>query len=79
MPFPEDYAARTSVTDPLRIAWLATPRGWRVGLTFAPGKRGPSTEGARWERDLDADLDVLVADGRILRGAAASAESATAG
>lgn len=63
MHIPQASAARTSITDPLRIAWLETPSEWRVGLTFAPGKRGPSTEGARWERDLDADLDVLVSNG----------------
>ena len=56
-------AVRTSITDPLRIAWLEMPSDWSVGLTFAPGKRGPSTEGPRWERNLDADLDVLVAQG----------------
>ena len=60
MHIPQDHAVRTSITDPLEVAWLETPSEWRVGLTFAPGKRGPSTEGARWERDLHADLDVLV-------------------
>ena len=59
----QEHAVRTSITDPLRIAWLETPSEWRVGLTFAPGKSGPSTDGARWERDLDADLDVLVSSG----------------
>ena len=63
MPISKDHAVRTSVTDPLQVAWLETPSEWRVGLTFAPGKRGPSSEGARWERDLDADLDVLVGHG----------------
>ena len=63
MPMPKNQAVRTSVTDPLQVAWLETPPEWRVGLTFAPGKRGPSTEGARWERDLHADLDVLVGNG----------------
>ena len=57
------HAIRTSITGPPRVAWLETPSEWRVGLTFAPGKRGPSTEGARWERDLDTDLDVLVGQG----------------
>ncbi len=63
MPIPHDQAVRTSITDPLRVAWLETPPEWRVGLTFAPGKRGPSREGPAWERDLDADLDVLVGKG----------------
>ena len=63
MHLPQTHAVRTSVTDPLQVAWLETPSEWRVGLTFAPGKHGPSTEGGRWERDLDADLDVLVSKG----------------
>ena len=63
MHIPHDHAVRTSITDPLHIDWLEAPSGWRVGLTFAPGKRGPSTEGARWRRDLRADLDVLVDKG----------------
>jgi protein-tyrosine phosphatase len=63
MHIPQTHAVRTSITDPLQVASLAMPSGWSVGLTFAPGKRGPSTEGARWERDLDADLDVLVGKG----------------
>ena len=63
MPMPKNQAVRTSVTSPLQVAWLETPSECRVGLTFAPGKRGPSTEGAPWERDLHADLDVLVAKG----------------
>jgi protein-tyrosine phosphatase len=63
MHLPPAKTVRTSITDPLEVAWLETPPEWRVGLTFAPGKRGPSTEGARWERDLDADLDLLVNKG----------------
>lgn len=27
---------RTSVSHPLRIAWVEMPTGWRVGLTFVP-------------------------------------------
>ena len=42
---------RTSLSHPLRIAWLKVPAGWRVGLTFAPGKCGPSREGLPWRRD----------------------------
>lgn len=63
MKIPQAHAVRTSLTDPLRIAWLKTPSEWRVGLTFAPGKHGPSTDGAPWERELDADLEVLVRNG----------------
>jgi ADP-ribosyl-[dinitrogen reductase] hydrolase len=52
-----DHTVWTSLSHPLRIDWLEMPAGWRVGLTFAPGKRGPSRQGHRWERDLGADLD----------------------
>ncbi|MCB9632072.1 MAG: ADP-ribosylglycohydrolase family protein [Sandaracinus sp.] len=57
---------KTSVTDPLWIAWLHTASDTpalpgRLGLTFAPGKKGHgSFVDARWERDLDLDLAVLV-------------------
>ncbi len=54
---------RTSRSHPLRVAWLEMPAGWRVGLTFAPGKCGPSREGPRWARDLDADLDAVAREG----------------
>jgi ADP-ribosyl-[dinitrogen reductase] hydrolase len=59
----DDQSDRTSGSHPLRIAWLETPSEWRVGLTFAPGKCGPSREGHRWARDLDADLDVIAREG----------------
>jgi len=49
---------RSSATDPLRIAELvAGAAGGLIGITFCPGKSGDSDRGARWERDLDADLD----------------------
>jgi protein-tyrosine phosphatase len=56
---------RTSLTDPIRVAWLDTGlalRG-RVGLTFAPGKRSASLFGPDWARDLDVDLDQLRGEG----------------
>lgn len=49
---------RTSKTDPIRVDWLPdhlTAPG-HIGLTFAPGKRGASNHGPRWERDLRVDL-----------------------
>lgn len=55
------HPIRTSATHPLQINWL--PPQSRVGLTFAPGKKCHSTYGYRWERDVDADLDGLVAEG----------------
>jgi protein-tyrosine phosphatase len=45
---------RTSSTHPLRIDWLDAPAP--VGMTLAPGVHGQSTDGFRWQRDLDADL-----------------------
>lgn len=57
------HPVRTSLSHPLRIAWLEMPAGWRVGLTFAPGKCGASREGHRWARDLGADLDVVAREG----------------
>ena len=53
--------ARTSETDPIRVALL--PRDLvdlpgRIGLTFAPGKKHRSITG-EWCRDLDKDLDRL--------------------
>lgn len=55
---------RTSVSDPIRVAWLATPAlPGRIGLTFAPGKRATALYGPSWARDLGADLDRLRAEG----------------
>lgn len=56
-------APRTSDTHPIRIDWLPeglTDMPGRLGMTFAPGKCGPSAFGARWERDLAVDLDRIV-------------------
>jgi protein-tyrosine phosphatase len=50
--------ARTSETDPLRIA-VVLVRAGQVGLTICPGKRGDSVYGASWERDLDTDVRVI--------------------
>jgi ADP-ribosyl-[dinitrogen reductase] hydrolase len=63
MQIPHSPAPRTSVSHPLRIAWLEVPEGWRVGLTFAPGKRGRSRDQGMWERDLGADLDLIASEG----------------
>lgn len=54
------YGARTSLTDPLRIAELQ-PRGFagRLGITFCPGKQGDSVHGKPWRRDLGIDLDAI--------------------
>lgn len=54
---------RSSTTHPLQIAEIATPTGGSIGVTFCPGKCGPSLFGPAWKRDLDADLDVIEAWG----------------
>jgi ADP-ribosyl-[dinitrogen reductase] hydrolase len=59
----ETPSIRTSQSHPLEIAWLDVPSGWRVGLTFAPGKRGRARGGYRWERDLGTDLDLVAKSG----------------
>jgi len=51
--------SRSSNTHPLQIAELAISGGGSIGITFCPGKCGPSLFGHTWERDLDADLDVI--------------------
>jgi protein-tyrosine phosphatase len=55
---------------PLRVDWLdavefADGRGGRLGLTFLPGKRGPSLRysGRVYRRELGRDLDTLRAEG----------------
>lgn len=44
--------------DPIRISEAPAGNGI-IGITFAPGKRGPSNFGAAHERDLGTDLDVV--------------------
>ncbi len=46
---------RTSQTDPIQIAEVRCGAGV-VGVTFCPGKSGPSVFGAPWARDLSLDL-----------------------
>lgn len=46
---------RTSQTDPIQIAEVRCGAGV-VGVTFCPGKSGPSVFGAPWARDLTMDL-----------------------
>jgi protein-tyrosine phosphatase len=55
---------RTSLTHPLRIDELAAgTAGGRIGITFCSGKSGPSAQAHVWQRDLEADLDAIVAWG----------------
>lgn len=51
--------ARTSATHPIEVNFLPKETGLDLGLTFAPGKKGPSQSGAPWDRDLDADLEAI--------------------
>lgn len=49
---------RTSQTDPLQIAEMMCGPGV-IGVTFCPGKSGPSVFGAPWARDLEADVAAI--------------------
>ena len=53
---------RTSETDPLIIDNLPCGPGV-IGLTFCPGKQGPSVFGKPWARDLQTDLAQIKAWG----------------
>ena len=57
---------RTSITDPIMIDQI-TELGLRgsLGITFAPGKHATSAFGAPWRRDLQIDLDRMVAIYRL--------------
>ena len=52
---------RTLTTHPIYVDWLPLPGPGAVGVTIAPGKCGVSLSGARWKRNLQADLERLVA------------------
>ena len=53
---------RTSHSHPLHIARVEVAPGLgRIGVTFAPGKHDPHAASGAWARDLDADLDAIVA------------------
>ena len=57
--------ARTSINSPIEVAWVTdalAPEGGRIGVTFAPGKKGPSVHGKPWDRDLAIDLERLVSE-----------------
>ena len=56
---------RTSYTHPLRIDVIdAHPRRGLIGITFCPGKSGPSSAfRGEWQRDLDTDIAVVKAWG----------------
>ena len=49
---------RTSITHPLQIADINVGPG-RIGITFLPGKSGPSQHGEDWDRDLETDIEAV--------------------
>lgn len=56
--------ARTSLTHSLQIATLTVGKnGGKIGITFCPGKKGPSVFGAPWDRDLTVDMEAIRAWG----------------
>lgn len=52
--------ARTSVSHPLQIAFVAAGAGLgSVGITFCPGKQQHHAATGAWARDLDLDVSVI--------------------
>lgn len=59
-----ERAARTSLSHPLQIATIPVGQnGGRVGVTFCPGKKGPSVFDAPWDRDVAVDVEAIRAWG----------------
>ncbi|MFO0727084.1 MAG: cyclin-dependent kinase inhibitor 3 family protein [Myxococcota bacterium] len=54
---------RTSLSNPIEVAWTEVTTPGRLGLTFAPGKKARSAFGSPWDRDLELDLAALRAAG----------------
>ena len=51
---------RTSITDPIQVNQVSyLDHLGKIGLTICPGKKGPSSFGGNWDRDLDRDLAVI--------------------
>ena len=57
--------SRTSLTHPLRVDTVSCEphAAGLIGKRFCPGKYGASLYGAPWARDLEADLDAVLAWG----------------
>ncbi|MBC7541215.1 MAG: cyclin-dependent kinase inhibitor 3 family protein [Candidatus Sericytochromatia bacterium] len=52
-------SARTSMSHPIRLDLIdgrVVGVPGRIGMTFAPGKIGPSVQGYQWDRHLETDL-----------------------
>lgn len=56
--------ARTSKTDPLRIAEVSAVRGV-IGITFCPGEKDLHAASGVWDRDLGIDLEAIRAWGAV--------------
>ncbi len=55
-----ERTVRTSVMHPLQIGTIRlTEKGGRIGITFCPGKKGPSVFGVPWDRDLTVDVQAI--------------------
>ena len=59
-----DSPKRTSITHPIFVDWIEVKTynslySGKIGITLAPGKKGSSTYGKQWDRDLCVDLDRL--------------------
>jgi ADP-ribosyl-[dinitrogen reductase] hydrolase len=48
----------------LHVDWITLPTGGRIGMTHCPGRRGRDGSGRAWDRNLEADLQVL-ADAQV--------------
>ncbi|MGB2038530.1 MAG: fused DSP-PTPase phosphatase/NAD kinase-like protein, partial [Candidatus Poseidoniaceae archaeon] len=53
---------KTSESDPLRIDEIHL-EGCKIGISFCPGKVQEFAMSGSWDRDLDADLDVIASSG----------------
>lgn len=56
---------RTSITDPLQIAEIATPVPGLIGVTICPGKQQPHAFSGSWARDLALDLAAIAEWGKL--------------
>ena len=57
---------RTSMTHPLQIAAVSPgPDMGRIAITFCPGNKQPHAATGSWNRQLDLDLDAIVAWGAV--------------
>ena len=55
---------KTSITDPIEVAVVMPPdypeyHPGKIGISLCPGKKGPSSFGGVWDRDLATDLSVI--------------------